>query len=59
MEYINLDFVIPNKDCKSCDHHNDYTCFCCEDLQVRNKYPKAIYDADVIPPNWIIESEVK
>jgi len=51
-KYINLDFIKPDKDCVSCDHHNDYTCFFCEDVQVRNKYPKAIYTTDVIPPEW-------
>mgnify|MGYP003134706553 FL=1 len=48
LKYINLDFVKPNKDCNSCDHHDDYTCFECESLQVREKYPHAIY----YPPEW-------
>ena len=52
MEYINLDFVKPDKDCVSCDHINGYTCFECEDVQVKEKYPHAVYDADVIPPEW-------
>jgi hypothetical protein len=55
MEYINLDFVKPDKDCVSCDHYDDYTCFECESIQVREKYPNAIYDADTIPPEWYIK----
>ena len=58
-QYINLDFVKPDKNCNSCDHYNDYTCFGCEDVQVKEKYPNAIYDTDVIPPEWYIESEGK
>jgi hypothetical protein len=60
-EYINLDFVKPNKNCNSCDNitDNDFVCFPCEDFQVRQKYSKAIYDTDVIPPEWYIESEEK
>ena len=54
-EYINLDFVKPNKDCNSCEHINDYTCFECEHLQVKKKYPNAVYDAYVIPPEWYIK----
>ena len=46
MKYIDLDFVKPDKDCVSCDHHNDYTCFSCEDIQVKEKYPNAIYNDD-------------
>ena len=34
LKYINLDFVKPDKDCKSCDLHDDYTCFECESFQV-------------------------
>ena len=37
-EEINLDFVKPNKDCNTCDHHNFYTCFECEWIQVKDKY---------------------
>ena len=54
-EYIDLNFLKPNKDCNSCDPRDDYTCFECEDLQVREKYPHAIYDADTIPPEWYIK----
>jgi hypothetical protein len=54
MKYINLNFVKPNKDFNSCDYYNDYTCFSCEDVQVRKKYPSAIYDQDVIPPEWYL-----
>ena len=42
----NLDLLAhikPSKVCKTCDAHNNYTCFECESLQVRNKYPTATY----------------
>ena len=43
-----LKHVKPNKDCsQGCDIHNDYTCFECEDIQVKEKYPNAIYNDDL------------
>lgn len=42
-----LKHVKPNKDCsQGCDIHNDYICFECEDIQVKEKYPNAIYNDD-------------
>ena len=38
--YMTLDSVKPDKDCtQGCDIHNDYTCFECEDIQIRKVYP--------------------
>ena len=45
--YMTLDSVKPDKDCtQGCDIHNDYTCFKCEDIQIRKVYPNAIYNDD-------------
>ena len=42
-----LDHVKPNKDCtQGCDTHNNYTCFECEDIQIKKKYPNAFYNDD-------------
>ena len=41
-----IDFIEPNKDCQLCDHHNDYTCFDCEEIQIKKKYPHSIYNND-------------
>ena len=50
--YMTLKGVKPNKDCtQGCDIHNDYTCFECEDIQIRKKYPNAIYNDDC---QWVI-----
>ena len=38
MKYIDIDFVKPDKDCKICDQVNDYVCFDCESIQVKEKY---------------------
>ena len=46
MDIINIDFVKPDPDCSNCDQENDYTCFDCEEHQVRKKYPNA---------SWICE----
>ncbi len=46
---IDLNFVKPNKDCtQGCDNitDNNYVCFECEEIQVREKYPNAIYNSD-------------
>ena len=51
---IDLNFVNPNKDCKVCDHINNYVCFDCESIQVKEKYPNAKWDL----PNWIQKEEV-
>ena len=37
--YLDIDFIKPNKDCKTCDHINDYVCFDCESIQVKEIYP--------------------
>tara|TARA_B110000046_G_C12793785_1_gene314236 strand:+ start:37 stop:387 length:351 start_codon:yes stop_codon:yes gene_type:complete len=51
--YMTLDSVKPDKDCtQGCDIHNDYTCFECEDIQIRKVYPNAIYNEDC---EWEIE----
>ena len=51
--YMTLDSVKPDKDCnQGCDIHNDYTCFGCEDIQIRKVYPNAIYNEDC---EWEIE----
>ena len=55
MKYIDLDFVKPNKDCtQGCDNITDnaYVCFECEDIQIKKKYPNAIYNDDC---EWIID----
>ncbi len=41
-----IDFIEPNKDCQLCDHYNDYTCFDCEEIQIKKKYPHSIYNND-------------
>ena len=41
-EYIDIDFIKSNKDCKICDHINDYVCFDCESIQVKEKYPNEV-----------------
>ena len=52
---INLDFVKPNKDCNTCDHHNFYTCFECECLQVKDKYNNSFYTDDC---EWILKNNL-
>ena len=42
-----------NKDCEICDYINDYICFDCENIQVKEKYPNAKWDL----PEWILESK--
>ena len=51
-EYINLDFVKPDKHCDLCDTHNDYICLECETIQIREKYPNAKQNYDF---DWVIE----
>ena len=42
-----LEHIKPSIDCtQGCDIHNDYTCFECEHIQVKEKYPNAIYNND-------------
>jgi hypothetical protein len=44
-----LKHVKPNKDCtQGCDNitDNNYVCFECEEIQVREKYPNAIYNSE-------------
>jgi len=50
-----IDFIKPNKDCQLCDQHNDYTCFDCEEIQVKNKYPNAILNNEGL---WNLGNEV-
>jgi hypothetical protein len=49
-----LDFIKPNKDCQLCDHHNDYTCFDCEEIQVKNKYPNSYLNNEGL---WNLETD--
>ena len=59
MKYIDLDFVKPNKDCtQGCDNITDnaYVCFECEDIQIKEKYPNAIYNDDC---EWVINDQLK
>ena len=53
MEYINLDFLKPNKECDICDNitDNNYICFECEHYQVKKKYPNSKYTDDC---QWIL-----
>ena len=51
-----IDFIEPNKDCQLCDHHNDYTCFDCEEIQIKKKYPHSIYNNDC---QWEIKNNRK
>jgi len=54
-----LKHVKPNKDCtQGCDDitDNNYVCFECEEIQVREKYPNAIYNSDC---QWELKKEVK
>jgi len=34
--------VKPIKDCKTCDYHNDYTCFEHEHEQIKEVYPNSV-----------------
>jgi hypothetical protein len=49
-----IDFIKPNEDCQLCDHHNDYTCFDCEEIQIKKKYPHSIYNNDC---QWEIKNK--
>ena len=53
-KYIDIDFVKPDKDCKACDHINDYVCFDCESSQVKEKYPAARWEL----PDWVLNETV-
>ena len=33
-----LEHTKPNKNCSTCDHYNDYICFDCESMQIKDKY---------------------
>ena len=50
--YMTLKSVKPNKDCKVCDHLNDYTCFTHEHEQIKKEYPNCEYTEDC---EWVIE----
>ena len=55
MKYIDLDFIKPDKDCDQCDFINDYCCFECEHIQIKDKHPNSIYTNNC---EWIMkESE--
>ena len=41
-----IDHIKTNKYCDLCDSHNNYTCFECEEIQIKKKYPNAIYNND-------------
>ena len=41
-----LDHVKANKHCNLCDAYNNYICFDCEEIQIKEKYPNAIYNDD-------------
>ncbi len=50
MDILDTDFVKPDPDCSNCDQENDYTCFDCEESQVRDKHPKAVWIMSPIHP---------
>ena len=55
MKYIDLDFIKPDKDCDQCDFINNYCCFECEHIQMKDKHPNSTYTNDC---QWIMkESE--
>ena len=55
MKYINLDFIKPDKDCDQCDFINNYCCFECEHIQIKDKHPNSTYTNNC---EWIMkESE--
>ena len=47
-----LEHTKPNKNCSTCDHYNDYICFDCESMQIKDKYPNAIYNDDC---EWVLK----
>ena len=51
--YLDIDFIKPNKDCKTCDQINDYVCFDCESIQVKEIYPNAKWEL----PDWVINNK--
>ena len=51
-EDINLDFIKSNKDCNQCN--NDYCCFDCEYIQVKDQYPNSKYTDDCF---WVTEDK--
>ena len=51
-KYMNIDFIEPDKNCNQCDSINDYCCFECEHIQVKNKHPNSKYTDDC---QWIIK----
>jgi len=50
MDILDTDFVKPDPECSNCDQENDYTCFDCEEHQVREKYPNASWICGPIHP---------
>ena len=49
--YTTLTSIKPIKDCKTCDHHNDYTCFEHEHEQIKEIYPDVEYNDDL---QWVV-----
>jgi hypothetical protein len=50
-----LAHIKPDKHCDLCNTHANYTCFDCEEIQVREKYPTAFYNDDC---EWELKTEV-
>ena len=49
--YTTIQTLKPIKDCKSCDFHNNYTCFDHEDEQIKEVYPNVHYTDDL---EWVV-----
>ena len=45
----------PKKECLNCDIDNDYVCFECESILIRNNYPYYFYNDDC---KWESKNEV-
>mgnify|MGYP000479808828 FL=1 len=43
---MKIENIKPSQDCKLCDNENNYICFDCEEIQIRNKYSNIIYNND-------------
>ena len=52
--YTTLESVKPDKDCKVCDHLNDYVCFEHEVQTIKKSYPNAQYTNDC---EWVIDEK--
>ena len=49
--YTTITSLKPIKDCKSCDFHNNYTCFDHEDEQIKEVYPNVHYTDEL---EWVV-----